>query len=200
MNSEDLARGPMKLKIRAGRATVLAEFTDWNDYNTKLAKLMKKLKKDAGAATIRQNYKGTGSQKARRQLWIRFKSEAVIDVWLDMGYVTFGGVVTNRPPGSDVTLTTKKLPYKDTPEQTYKEIVKILKPWANPDIKVKALTKKDIKKGVKVIQKDHPEYGTWTVKGPAKGTFGTWEVAKDNGRGEIAVDEAELLKFWKKAA
>jgi hypothetical protein len=191
---------PMIIKMKKGRGTVQAEFTDWTEYNTKLAKLMQKLKKDVGAGSIRQGYKGTGSQKARRQLWVRWKNEAVIDIWLDMGYVTFGGIVMNRPPGSDVTISAKKLPYKDKPEQTYAEIVKILKPWANPDIKPKALAKKDIKKGVKVIQKDHPEYGIWTVKGPAKGTFGTWEVAKDNGRGEIAVDEAELLKHWKKAA
>jgi hypothetical protein len=107
--------------------------TDWNEYNTKLAKLMAKLKKEAGAKSIKQNYKGTGKQKARRQLWVRFKSGAVIDIWIDMGYVGLGGVVTNRPPGSDVLLSKKRIPYdNNTPEQTYAEVLKVLKPWANP--------------------------------------------------------------------
>jgi hypothetical protein len=122
----------MKLKIKDGRAVIQAQ-QDWNEYNTKLARLMMKLKKDAGAESIRQNYKGTGSQKARRQLWVRFKSGAVIDLWIDMGYVGLGGVVTNRPPGSDVLLSTKRISYENkTPEQTYAEVVKVLNPWANP--------------------------------------------------------------------
>ncbi len=192
----------MIVKIKGGRGTVQAEPTDWNEYNTKLAKLMQRLKKDAGAKSIKQNYKGKGSQAARRQLWIRFKSGAVIDIWIDMGFVGLGGVVTNRPPGSDVTLSTKRIAYeKRTPEQTYAEVVKVIKPWANPAESAisQGLDKKDIKKGLKVIQVAHPEYGTWTIQGPAKGT-NSWEVKRDSRGGEIVVDVAELTKHWKKAA
>jgi len=192
----------MKLKIKNGRALVQAQ-EDWDEYNTKLMRLMKKLKKDAGATTIRQNYKGKGSQKARRQLWIRFKSGAVIDIWLDMGFVGLGGVVTNRPPGSDVTLSTKRISYeKRTPEQTYAEVVKVIKPWANPEqpaISDGGLDPKDIKKGLKIINKRNPEWGTWTVTGPTKGVARAWNIQRDRRGDEKFVDEAELAKFWKKA-
>jgi hypothetical protein len=100
-------------------------------FNTQLAKLMQKLKKDAGASTIAQNYKGTGSKKHRRQLWVNFKSGAVIDLWLDTGFLQFGGVVANPPPGG-----TKGRPaaitYGDkTPEQVYDLAARALASWAN---------------------------------------------------------------------
>lgn len=102
-------------------------------YNTTLAKLMQRLKKDAGAEKIAQNYRGTGSQKARRQLWVRFKSGAVIDLWLNDKYLGFGGVVMNRSPGSEPAPLPKGIPYGDKdPEQIYKEAAALLKVWANP--------------------------------------------------------------------
>jgi hypothetical protein len=59
------------------------------------------------------------------------------------------------------------------------------------------LKKTDLKRGLAIFQKDHPEYGMWVVLGPAAGTHGTWEVR--NNRGSIAVDSAELERFWLKS-
>ena len=107
---------------------------EYGEYNTKLAKLLQKLKKDAGARSISQNYKGTGSQAFRRQLWVNFVSGAVIDLWLDKGYLKFGGVVMNRPPGVEVSRgLPKMIAYQGkTPEQVYEEAAKHLKVWAAP--------------------------------------------------------------------
>lgn len=103
------------------------------EYNTRLAKIFSRLKKDAGAATIQQNYRGTGSQKFRRQLWVRFKSGAVIDLWLNKSSVQLGGVVKNRPPGSEAILSRTHIDYDNkTPEQVYEETLTVLGSWANP--------------------------------------------------------------------
>ena len=67
---------------------------DPKEFNTQLAKLLQKLKKDAGAESLQQNYKGTGSQVHRRQLYTIFKSGAVIDLWLESDRLGLGGVVT----------------------------------------------------------------------------------------------------------
>ena len=105
----------------------------WGEYNTKLAKLLQRLKKDAGAKSISQNYKGTGSQAFRRQLWVNFVSGAVVDLWLDKGYLKFGGVVMNAPPGVEGRGLPKAIPYEGKkPEQVYEEAAKHLKAWAAP--------------------------------------------------------------------
>lgn len=66
-------------------------------------------KKGAGLKSIRQNYKGTGSQRARRQLYIQLTTGQVIDVWLDTDSYILGGVTVTRVPG--------RWPYGDrTPE------------------------------------------------------------------------------------
>ena len=64
-----------------------------------IAKALLPLKKAAGLASIRQNYKGTGSQKARRQLWIALANGSAVDVWLDAESYTIGGVTQIRIPG-----------------------------------------------------------------------------------------------------
>lgn len=104
-----------------------------DEFNTKLAKLMQRLKKDAGATSIAQNYKGTGSQKFRRQLWVHFKSGAVIDLWLEKR-LTFGGVVMRGPAGEfNHPIKAKYVSYEGhTPESVYAEAAKILKEWATP--------------------------------------------------------------------
>jgi hypothetical protein len=102
-------------------------------FNTILAKLMQRLKRDAGATTIVQNYKGTGSQAWRRQLWIHFKSGAVIDIWLNKDHVKLGGVVLRSPPESTKDLAQAIIPYGNlNPEKVYAQTAKILKGWANP--------------------------------------------------------------------
>jgi hypothetical protein len=123
-------------KVSATRPPTIAmvlSTTSIGEYNTRLAKLMQRLKKDAGASHIAQNYKGTGSQAYRRQLWIHFKSGAVVDVWLENGYAKIGGVVMNRAPGSQSTLAMGiRIPYGDSPEWTYRSLATILHDWANP--------------------------------------------------------------------
>jgi hypothetical protein len=105
----------------------------WGEYNTKLAKLLQRLKKDAGARNISQNYKGTGSQAFRRQLWVHFASGAVIDLWLDKGYLKFGGVVMNAVPGTEGRSLPGGIKYEGKkPEQVYEEAAKHLKAWAAP--------------------------------------------------------------------
>jgi hypothetical protein len=61
-------------------------------FNTALSKRLKLLKKDLGAVTVSQGYKGTGSRVYRRQIFVRFSNDKVIDLWLEDEYVLLGGV------------------------------------------------------------------------------------------------------------
>jgi hypothetical protein len=113
-----------------------AKFKEMLAFNTTLAKLLQRLKRDAGAKNISQNYKGTGRQAYRRQLWVHFTSGAVIDLWLDNGYLKFGGVVMNPPPGVEARPLIKAISYEGkTPEHVYTEAAKHLKEWAAPATK-----------------------------------------------------------------
>lgn len=98
-------------------------------YNTTLAKLLQRLKKDAGAERIAQNYRGTGSQSYRRQLWVRFKSGAIIDLWLNRHSLVFGGVVKR---GGWTTLPAGISYSGKSPEEVYVEAARLLRDWANP--------------------------------------------------------------------
>lgn len=175
-----------------------AQPKDFNEFNTKLARLIGKgLKKDAGAATIRQNYKGTGRKKARRQLWVNFKSGATIDIWVDMGFVKLGGVVTRRPEGSETVLSKTKIPYgNQTPEQVYAEVAKVLKPWANP-AKAAAVAAETMAPGTKIKVKD--SHGSPGFRGDTGVVekyvpFGKYYVKlKKNGR--RMVDQSDLEKL-----
>lgn len=104
-------------------------------YTATLAKFFQKLKKDAGAESVCQNYKGVGTQRMRRQLWVRFKNGACIDLWLNEKHLLFGGVVCNPPhagtDGPDIFHRT--IPYSDAaPEVIYQQAMPILKAWATP--------------------------------------------------------------------
>lgn len=108
---------------------------DLNEFNTQLSKEMKKLKKDLGANNIRQNYKGTGSQAHRRQLWVHLPNNGCIDIWIDSGFVQLGGVVANRPGGGGGYPNPRNIPYGDkTPQQVYMEVLASLTAWCNPAI------------------------------------------------------------------
>lgn len=102
-------------------------------FNTELAKELKKLKKDAGVKSIKQEYRGTGSQKFRRQLWVRFKNGAVIDLWLDRKGLGLGGVVARRPDDSaSPEPIPKSVPYAGkSPAEVYREAARLLKMWAH---------------------------------------------------------------------
>jgi len=104
--------------------------TDPLTYNTVLAKQLQKLKRDAGAETITQNYRGTGSKAYRRQLFVRFKSGATIDLWLEKNHIGFGGVVRISPPGTVDTMQ-RGIAYGDlSPEQVYEQTAQALGEWA----------------------------------------------------------------------
>ena len=102
----------------------IAKFTDDPvAFNAQVAKLLgKKLKKDAGASAVRQNYKGTGKQAHRRQIYINIGDAAGVDVWLDTGYVKIGGVLS-PPPGHE----SRKMMGDMTPEQVYQWLSGTLK-------------------------------------------------------------------------
>ena len=102
----------------------------WLEYNSTLAKLFGKLKKDTGAETIRQNYRGTGSQKFRRQMWVRWPNGGSMDIWLDDNEVMFGGIVSILPGGQRIEAPKKRIAYDDaSPEDIYKAVVANLKNW-----------------------------------------------------------------------
>jgi hypothetical protein len=64
-----------------------------DEFNTALAKMLQGLKKDLGAKNVRQNYKGTGSKKHARQLYVTFTNDVMIDLWLEAGVVNLGGCI-----------------------------------------------------------------------------------------------------------
>lgn len=123
---------PTKPRAKVPEAPATAK-DDPTSFNTVLAKELQKLKKDAGAESIAQNYRGTGSQVHRRQLWVRFKSGAVIDLWLEKDSIRFGGVVMNAPPGGSSAELPGGIMYRDdSPAEVYKKAAPLLKAWATP--------------------------------------------------------------------
>lgn len=129
MLEEDQAP-PLREAARAREMEAVVEPEKVLEFNNTLSKLVKNLKKDAGAKSIKQNYRGTGKQKARRQLYIHFKNGAVLDIWLDMGYVGLGGVVGIRPDGSRGFPVPHKIDYGDkSPYEVYREVKDALKKW-----------------------------------------------------------------------
>jgi len=81
-------------------------------YNKDLAKkLGGGLKKLAGVESASQNYKGTGGQSHRRQLWVRFKDGSrPVDLWLEKDHVEIGGVLHGGNAHGKKVPTTGKSP------------------------------------------------------------------------------------------
>jgi len=69
-------------------------------YTAAIAKALLKLRRPYGIRSIRQNYKGTGRQRARRQLWVKLSNDEAVDVWLDAESYSIGGVTMLRMKGS----------------------------------------------------------------------------------------------------
>jgi hypothetical protein len=88
-------------------------------FNTKLARKLQGLKNACGATAVRQNYRGTGAQAYRRQLWVRLP-EFTIDIWLEAKGVDLGGVTQTRLNG--LRYETDEV----TVEQVYNRIVEAL--------------------------------------------------------------------------
>lgn len=115
---------------------------DSNEFNTKLSKLLQGLKKAGIAIKVRQGYKGTGNQAARRQIWIDFNGNAIkplpgqdysnysscCDVWLDKHSIKIGGVVAFTAIKGEVFVQNPAMSYKDqTPETVYAWVVEMFK-------------------------------------------------------------------------
>lgn len=69
-------------------------------FTADISKKLLGLRSKYGIASIRQNYKGTGSRKATRQLWIRLDNGEGVDVWLEPDFYQIGGVTINRIKGN----------------------------------------------------------------------------------------------------
>jgi hypothetical protein len=95
-NTVGRGKGPSRHKFSFDTPEEDEEFTK------NIAKAFAKNKRELGIKGIKQNYKGTGRKKAHRQLWVRFHSGAVIDLWIEPERVTYGGVVWINAEGKRV--------------------------------------------------------------------------------------------------
>lgn len=69
-------------------------------FTADVARELLRMKRALGITGMRQNYKGTGSQRFRRQLWTRFADVGPIDIWLDRESFQIGGVLPGGLSGS----------------------------------------------------------------------------------------------------
>ena len=101
--------------------------------STLAKRIGKGLKADLAAESIRQNYKGTGSKVADRQLYCRFKNGAVIDLWVyGSGVVQLGGCCERHQNGAHVRPATRAVPAGETIDDTYEAVRAALAAWLNP--------------------------------------------------------------------
>lgn len=103
---------------------------EFQEFNDTLAKLLRGLKRDAGVARIQQGYKGTGSQSARRQIFIRYPDDTCTDLWLEHGRVEFQGVISY----GGIAKIPPMRHGENTPEQSYKAIVAALSAARNKEM------------------------------------------------------------------
>ena len=69
-------------------------------YTADVGKELLRLRGAYGWIGVRQNYKGMGRQRARRQLFVRLPTDETVDVWLNSESYEIGGVTLLRMPGS----------------------------------------------------------------------------------------------------
>ena len=111
--------------LKVAEILVADEIDEAVEFNKDVLKEIKKLKKDLGATKIRVNYRGTGSKRADRQVFVRFGEGGyndVIDIWVQKGGTTLGGIY-NRLKVPPISHEGK------TPAQVYKIILKYLTAW-----------------------------------------------------------------------
>ena len=102
---------------------------DQEKYTGKIAKELRRLKKDLGFKSIKQEYKGTGSQKANRQMWTRGPGAAVIDIWIYPSMIGFGQVVAMNSKGERIRPVPSSIPHEATIPETYEKVKEILANW-----------------------------------------------------------------------
>ena len=105
--------------------------TDGEKFTGAVAKAIKTHKKAAGIDSIRQNYKGSGSHAADRQLYIRFNNGALIDIWLYTIEVHYGGVVIRKPNGQSTMPKSLRYDVGDkTPQEVASGVIADLVEWS----------------------------------------------------------------------
>ena len=98
-------------------------------FNVLLAKRLQALKRDAGAESVKANYKGTGRQRFRRQLWVRFVRGMTVDLWLEQDRISFLGVTQRGVRGPNGVVT--EIQYAGrSPDEVYKEVAAVLAHWS----------------------------------------------------------------------
>lgn len=170
--------------------------SDLDAFNSALAKLCAKLKKDMGATAVRQNYKGTGGQKFRRQLYVSFKDIPGPDLWLDSGFAKIGGVVFM--PFADKSPITYE---GKTPAEVYAEILKRMR-YAQDRIK-QAKADKSAQAAAAGMPTEHA-----SVPVEALETVATYDIFGDHANWERALlnedkagdklRKAMIMGLWKK--
>lgn len=96
---------------------------EMDTFNATLAKLLQRLKQKGIATKVRQSYRGTGSKKHRRQIWIDIPHHPHgPDLWLEDDRIKFGGIVSCSVP----TI----LYGENTPEEVYQSVENSLKMYA----------------------------------------------------------------------
>ncbi len=99
-------------------------------FNTALAKKLKGLKRDVRATKISQSYRGTGGQKHRRQIWVYWGEGGRIDIWVDSGFLNFGGISSTLPDGREISVSPREIQYDEkSVDKVYSETVAALKKW-----------------------------------------------------------------------
>jgi hypothetical protein len=132
MDREKVARELVKAaKELTAREVIVSSSLEEDEVFTKdLAKAFAKKKSALGIKSIRQSYKGTGRKKAKRQLWVRFKNGAVIDIWLEPDQIKLGGVVAVLPNGQRVYPSPSKIPIRvDNVNRLADVMEKALEAW-----------------------------------------------------------------------
>jgi len=88
-------------------------------YTADIGRELMKLRRQYGIKSIRQGYKGTGRQRARRQLYCQLSNDRYVDVWLENTAYQIGGVM----PG-----IRGSFPYSGrSPAENAKDIAEMLK-------------------------------------------------------------------------
>lgn len=100
-----------------------AVFVVDEDYTAAIAKLVQGLKREGHVESVRQNYKGTGKERARRQLWVNFTGGGVMDIWFNHTGVSFGGIVKRLPRGQGSGIALPNVPYNGrAPEAVWEDV------------------------------------------------------------------------------
>lgn len=113
---------------RGGTAPPVDPLDAAEAFTKALARKMQGLKRALGARRVAQNYKGTGSKRADRQVYVHL-ADGDVDVWLERTGWRIGGVIDRRPRGA-----TRPYPrrgaYQPDLDATWLELLAALQAWA----------------------------------------------------------------------